>query len=256
MSSNAELHLTYQVANAQLNMFPYPHFYVQDAFPKDYYDTLQAMLPDPQAMLPIGQVRPVRGYNERFVMEFHGDQLEALPEKKKAFWSDLHAWLLGGRFGQICIAKFQPFLDQRFGNDPNLQLYEDALLVEDITDYALGPHTDAPRKVITLLFYLPKDDSQKHLGTSMYIPKDPKFRCPGGPHHPHQDFERVWTMPFVPNSLFAFVKSNRSFHGVEPVTDSDCRRWLLLYDVYSRQQESARASQTNASDQAAVKFSF
>ena len=29
----------------------------------------------------------------------------------------------------------------------------------------------------------------------------------------------------------AFVKSDIAFHGVEPVTEPDVRRWLLLYDI-------------------------
>jgi hypothetical protein len=36
--------------------------------------------------------------------------------------------------------------------------------------------------------------------------------------------------------MFAFVKTDNSFHGVEPVTDPDTKRWLLLYDVYVREQ--------------------
>jgi hypothetical protein len=44
-------------------------------------------------------------------------------------------------------------------------------------------------------------------------------------------------MPFVPNSLFVFLKTDRSFHGVEPVTDPDVRRWLLLYDIFARKVE-------------------
>ena len=37
-----------------------------------------------------------------------------------------------------------------------------------------------------------------------------------------------------------------SFHGVEPVTDPDTKRWLLLYDIYVRQaaQQPLNAPQT------------
>jgi len=38
-------------------------------------------------------------------------------------------------------------------------------------------------------------------------------------------------MPFKPNSMFCFVKSDHTFHGVEPVVEPDVRRWLLLYDI-------------------------
>lgn len=124
-----------------------------------------------------------------------------------------------------------------------MQFEEEALLVQDVTNYKLGPHTDAPRKVVTMLFYLPPDNSQLHLGTSIYLPRDPAFTCPGGPHHPHDQFARLHTNPFAPNSLFAFFKTDNSFHGVEPVADPDCRRWLLLYDIYVRENAPAKPAE-------------
>jgi hypothetical protein len=231
MSSDVELHAAYKVANAALNEFPYPHLYVENIFPADFYATLQAMLPEPADMRPIEQVRPVKGYKERFVLDLGSDQVASLPRSKHAFWQEMRGWLIAGRFSSVVAAKFGKQLNERFGGK-HTEFYDEALLVQDITNYSLGPHTDAPRKVITLLFYLPKDESQKHLGTSLYVPKNPDFACPGGPHYPHDRFDRVWTMPFMPNALFAFAKTDRSFHGVEPIADEDCRRWLLLYDVY------------------------
>jgi hypothetical protein len=254
MSSDAELHAAYKVANAPLNTFPYPHLYVTDIFPPDFYQTLQAMLPTPADMRPIAEVRPVKGYKERFVLDLGSDQVASLPQSKQAFWQQMRSWLIAGRFSSVVAAKFSKELNRRFGAEP-AEFYDEALLVQDVTNYSLGPHTDAPRKVITLLFYLPKDESQKHLGTSLYMPKDPAFACAGGPHYPHANFDRVWTMPFMPNALFAFAKTDRSFHGVEPIADQDCRRWLLLYDVYLHKNQPA-ASQTPSAAPAKAKFSF
>lgn len=237
MSSNAELHLAYKVSNAPLSLFPYPHFFVEDAFPADFYRELQSMLPDPAALLPLEVARGVKGYDERYVLEFKEEQFVNLTPAQDAFWRALHKWLVGGRFAQLALAKFAPFISQRFKGQADVRFKDEAFLVQDTTHYKLGPHTDAPRKVVTFLFYLPPDLSQEHLGTSMYLPRDRDFRCPGGPHHPHQQFDRVWTMPFRPNSLFAFVKSDLSFHGVEPVSDPDTRRWLLLYDVYEKKPD-------------------
>ena len=232
MSSSAELHLSYRVANAAIQSYPFPHFFVEGAFPADFYERLQATLPDPEVMRPIAEVRPVKGYKERFVISLEEDKLAALPAEKRKFWSDLHGWLVGGEFANVVLNKFAPYLDRRFKDVPSPHFVDEALLVQDTTNYALGPHSDAVRKVITLLFYLPRDRSQSHLGTSLYVPKDRAFRCPGGPHYPHDRFDRVWTMPFVPNSLFAFFKTDNSFHGVEPVDEPDTRRWLLLYDIF------------------------
>jgi hypothetical protein len=44
-------------------------------------------------------------------------------------------------------------------------------------------------------------------------------------------FDRMMTMPFLPNSLFAFLKTHNSFHGVEPIQETGVRRDLLLYDI-------------------------
>jgi hypothetical protein len=235
MYSSAELALVYKFGNARILDFPYPHFFIEDVFPKDYYDTIQANIPDPSVMIPIEQARPVQGYKERFVLDLSDEKHRAtLPQQQRDFWVEFSSWLCSGRFAGLALQKFQPYLQQRFKNGPQPQYHNEALLVEDITKYSLGPHTDSPRKAITMLFYLPKDLSQAHIGTSIYVPKDPNFKCPGGPHYGFDPFVRLHTMPFKPNSLFVFVKTDNSFHGVEPVTDPDTKRWLLLFDIYAR----------------------
>lgn len=138
------------------------------------------------------------------------------------------------------------------------QFYDEALLVQDYTTYSLGPHTDNTIKVLSFLFYLPSDDSHAHLGTSIYVPKDPNFTCQGGPHHPFEWFNRMHTMPYLPNTLFAFLKTHNSFHGVEPITDPEVRRDLLLYDIRVS-SPSGPAQQPSAETPGAatpVKFSF
>lgn len=257
MFSDAEMQLAYKVGNAQFNMFPYPHFYVPDVFPADFYRQLQQNLPDPAAMRPIEEVRAVKGYKERFVLGLDEKNLATLPAAKQAFWSDLAGWLVGTNFQSLVLRKFQPFIDKRFAGKGDMQFYDEGLLVQDVTNYKLGPHTDAMRKVVTMLFYLPPDESQSHMGTSMYLPRDPGFTCPGGPHHDRDKFALLHTNPFVPNSLFAFFKTDNSFHGVEPVADPDCRRWLLLYDIYVRQNAAAKPAAAEVpAVQPQVKFSF
>lgn len=234
MYSAAELQLAYKVGNAPFSMFPFPHFCINDVFPAEFYQRLQAMLPDPGAMRPIEEVRAVKGYKERFVLGLKEKHLATLPEDKRKFWLEVAGWLVGSNFRSLVLTKFQPFIGQRFAGRSNVELYDEALLVQDVTNYRLKPHTDSPRKVVTLLFYLPADDSQKHLGTSIYLPEDPGFTCEGETHHERSKFALLHTNPFLPNTLFAFFKTNNSFHGVEPVADPDCRRWLLLYDIYER----------------------
>lgn len=232
MSSNASLHVLYKVANAPVNLYPFPHIYVRDVFPPDYYSQLREHLPPLEAYTDLKALNRVRaGYpDSRLVMVVNDENVRALAEPLRGFWDGLARWLLRG-FGAMVLARFGQFLDRRFGDSHAMQYYDEALIVQDYTTYSLGPHTDSPMKALSFLFYLPPDDSLAHLGTSIYVPRDPGFTCHGGPYHPFDRFERMMTMPYVPNSLFAFVKTHNSFHGVEPIQDKGIRRDLLLYDI-------------------------
>jgi len=253
MSSNVNLHVLYKVANAPVNLFPYPHIYVRDVFPTDFYSKLRAHLPPADVYKSLKALKRVSGDypDSRLVMTVDPENIQALAEPIRSFWSEFARWLLGG-FGETVLAKFGQFLNRRFGDSRAMQYYDEALIVQDYTTYSLGPHTDSPHKVLSFLFYLPPDDSLAHLGTSIYVPKDPKFICHGGPHHPFDRFQRMATMPYLPNSLFAFVKTYNSFHGVEPIQQTGIRRDLLLYDIKVqdppelRQQAPAAAAQPAA----------
>ena len=129
MASAAELQLLYKTANAPVLPFPFPHFFVQDVFPAGFYDQLQQNLPDPSALIPIEQARPVRGYKERFVLELKGQYLDRIPENKRVFWQDLSRWLVGGSFMQSMLAKFAPQVEQRFRSTPGAEFEDEAMLV-------------------------------------------------------------------------------------------------------------------------------
>lgn len=233
MSSDVSLHVLYQIANAPMRMFPFPHLYVRDVFPPEFYREIRERLPSKEAFKSLRALGRVGiDYPEsRLVLPMTPRDLGAVAEPLRGFWSRLAGWMLGGSFGQVMIGKFGEFVQQRLGEIAQLRFHDEALLVQDYTTYALGPHTDAPTKVLSFLFYLPADDSRPHLGTSLYVPKDPAFLCAGGPHHPFELFRLVRTMPYLPNTMFAFLKSANSFHGVEPITDAAVRRDLLLYDI-------------------------
>lgn len=258
MYSDVEMEFAYKLGNANINMFPYPHLYLENIFPSDFYQKIQENLPKSEEMLPIEEVRHLKGYKERFALELRDEYLTLLPETKNKFWKLLQLYLIEKPyFSNLVFSKFRPYIEKRFNDLDKLDFYAETLLIQDITNYALGPHTDAPRKVVTMLFYLPIDTSQSHLGTSIYIPNDPDFRCKGGPHHKREHFSLMHTNPFLPNSLFAFFKTDNSFHGVEKVFNPNTRRWLLLFDIYFKQKESLSGKlQTNTTGKSKVNFSF
>lgn len=257
MSSAAELQMLYRIGNAPILPFPFPHIYVRDVFPADFYAELVRSLPPREAFAPLSTVRPMSSdaYDKtRSVLILGAESVGKLAEPYRGVWERMTRMVLGGGLGNLVFGKFGQFIKPRFQNQPNVEFFDEALLVQDSQNYALGPHTDSPLKVISFLFYLPADESQSHLGTSIYVPKDRQFTCPGGPHYPFDRFDRMLTMPYVPNALFAFLKTPNAFHGVEPVNDEGVQRNLLLYDVRIRGQSQAQAKPPAAGPAAQFKF--
>jgi hypothetical protein len=206
---------------------PFPYLDVDEALPRDYYDELLMSLPDLDAYAPIGETGRTRGgYEERYVCKVRS------LEGSSPFWTELSGWLHGSALATAVIEKFAGAYLERFGRDVKVEYEIDVRLVRDFTNYAIGPHTDAPQKLASLLFYLPADDGLSQLGTSLYIPKDRAFRCAGGPHHPFEPFRLVATARYTPNRLLAFPKLDRSFHGVERIAEKGVERDLLLYNLY------------------------
>lgn len=207
-------HVCYQIRNAQVKKWPFSHFYLEGAFPDDFFRQLRDILP------PLDAYQSgASNYNGRKFAE-----KDALGELN---------FLLSEEFTRAVISAFMPDFLKRF---PQAEFAPktDLRLILDSQNYAIGPHTDARWKVVSLLFYLPEDYALERLGTSIYVPKDRNFRCAGGPHHKFDQFTRVATAPFRPNSLLGFFKTDYSFHGVEPIT-IPCRRDVLLWNLYDTQ---------------------
>ncbi len=234
MSSAVEDHVLAQIEAASIKRLPSPHFYVENIFPDDFYRDLLANMPSDEDFTCLGDTGrvPKGAYRERFVFLPTKDQIEKLPADKSDFWRDLGAWLYGERFFRTMIRKFAQAAAARFaGQLEKVQLTPEVLVVRDRTNYSIGPHTDAPHRFLSMLFYCPPDTSQEHLGTSLYMPLDRSFTCEGGPHYDFDKFVKVDTMPYRPNSLFCFLRTNVSFHGVEPIADKEVARDLILYDI-------------------------
>lgn len=215
---------------------PFPHAVVDDVFPDSYYQEIQRHFPPPASMVPLPETGRTSGaYRERLCVLLEPEALSRLAEPHRSFWVGLTGWLYHPDFINRVTRIFWPYVENRLailrGRDGSVRVRGDGLVVSDRTNYAIGPHTDSPHRLMSFLFYLPVDSSLKNYGTSLYQPKDPGFVCAGGPHHPFELFSRTSTLEFVPNRLFVFVKTERSFHGVEPIVQPDIDRRLLIYNV-------------------------
>ena len=114
-------------------------------------------------------------------------------------------------------------------------------MVKDYTKYNLGVHTDTVGKLMSFLFYIPEDDTLSNIGTSLYksvskINSDTKQHSVEDQHftkdQTKNNFKKIKTCPFIPNSLFLFPRTRLSFHGVEEVNIDQKERNLLLLNYF------------------------
>ena len=203
-------HVIYKLRNARVLNYPYPHFFVEDVFPDDFYWKMLARLPEQEEYAP-----SEGGYRNRLFADPKDDDFKPFYDKV---------------FTRSVIEVFSDAFIQRFP-DGKANLSSEWRLVRDSQGYSIGPHTDAKWKVVSLLFYLPVEHSNIDAGTSIFIPEDRQFENDGGPHFSTLGFRKVWTAPYKPNSCFGFWKTPFSWHGVDEIPRK-MQRDVLLFNVY------------------------
>lgn len=189
---------------AQIIEEPYPHVYVKNIFPPFFYDMALASLPP-------DEVYKDRTFDNR-----------AMAHAKDAgpFWQGVSGWMVSNEICGRLIRLLR--LEGKFGADLRL--------IRDSAGYKIKPHTDIKSKAASCLFYLPENDEHPELGTSIYVPKEAGFESDGTRRYEYEAFEKIETAPFVRNCMFAFPRSNVSFHGVEPIEIGP--RNQLLLNIY------------------------
>lgn len=151
---------------------------------------------------PMEKVRGTKGYPERYVAPFN----QTLGIKQA----------LLKKFG----LKDQGFTDEY-------------LLIKDLPGYQIGPHTDSPSRVLSLISYLTDAED----GTVLY---SSNRKCQGGPHYPAKGFNKVKTVPHKKGTALVFLKTDHSWHGVEK---AKAERNVLLYDIRRPDLTSALANE-------------
>lgn len=213
--------LIYNIRNTPLREYPFPHFYARNVFDEGTYAALQAWLDDADTG---EKFRPLAG----------GYKHRTFNDELPPFLAELN----GSRFPMAMMEYFGRQFYARFPHHARPNFSAEWRFIRDEEGYSIGPHTDAPRKVMSLLFYLPKHYNDFDLGTSIFLPKDHKKTCEGGPHHPFDGFDKIFTANYEPNSCFGFWKTNNSWHGVEEIPRK-VRRDVLLFNIYEAVEQKS-----------------
>ena len=97
MSFDAESHVLYRIANAPILRYPFPHFYVADVFPADFYRELRARLPELAALqAPRRDRHRAEGrYPSASCARSSTRTRSRVAAGEGTFWSELEAWPMG-----------------------------------------------------------------------------------------------------------------------------------------------------------------
>jgi hypothetical protein len=255
LHASALQHFIERLETPELVPDPYPHYCLDRVFPEPFYQSLLQHLPDASAYQNLFQITTLKLDHFRFrdQRDLADGWTASLPDELRRFWEAFNAWFLGPELAQAVLDSFSGPMQVRFGERSEWpEVSVETQLIRHQAGFFLGPHTDLSTKLVVLLIYLPPDDSQQHLGTSLYRPKQSGFLCPESRHYAFDEFVNVKTARYRRNSLLAFERSDRSFHGVEPLGEGDvatCHRDLIQYVLYDK---SARQVQLEARRMAAM----
>lgn len=234
-------HFCRSLARARVQLDPFPHFYLENVFPDDYYRELLRNLPSTGVYDNLYEVTDLKldHFRHRNQRDMDAGWTERLPVELQPFWKSFNEWFLGP---ELARAVLDSFSSQR-SSWPEVSV--ESQFIRHRAGYFLGPHSDLYTKLVVLLIYLAPDNGAEHLGTSLYRPKDASFSCAESKHYAFEDFIRVKTAPYRPNSLLAFMRSDISFHGLEPLSESDVAtegRDVIQYVLHDKQVREAQLS--------------
>lgn len=206
---------------------PFWYMAIENIFPDDYYQEILENTPKGTAFYrPLSQM-----YNDRFKYELgYGENcnrplanLSGMSGNQRVFWESFQdTFVVKKDLANAFLSKYNKYL-----HSPSLGLIgTNCRLSKDVKGYSIGVHTDRRDKILSALFYTPNrtDDAiTKEWGTQVLTTKDSSFPHTTEKHHAynsdgtHDLFNIHDWVECKPNSMFSWVVTQQSYHGVPPI---------------------------------------
>lgn len=202
---------------------PFPYIYIENFLPQDFFDYIVGIMPEDRYLSSFSEkkyVTHVKPIENKILLTIYNSsikykELEGVPNRDKII--DLHKW-------------YSTFLKKAVANKLQVSLEnerdDDLLYNIDTPGFFKVPHTDTPQKIFSILLYI----TESKVGTSIHTPKEIGFTDSVGYDLPPSMFNKIFTTTHKPNNMFAFVRTDNSFHSVEKLSSGE-RRVGLHYAV-------------------------
>ena len=219
-----ETQLVTAVERSELRHKPFDHIYIEQLLDPETYAALLAAMPDRRFYHDLKHSDAVRkdGTSTRLRMYLYPELLWRLPANLRAIWTPVARALCSRELENAFKRKFRSALEQRFGKPAEkVGLYPVPILLRDQPGYKISIHSDVGKKAITVQFYLPADDSQRHIGTIFHE----SDKGAGA--------KKTTQMPFMPSTGYAFpVALTKSWHSAAQTKKADGERVTMMVTYY------------------------
>jgi len=222
------------IRNGALYEKPYPHLIFPGFFSEEIYKRLLSSWPDLDRYVDLNGARTRKQYT------LWDKRVEAGDPERTALWRAVSDALSASEIEQALREKLDKGLRIRAkgsGEGWPVPMYPQPVLYADFDGYAIKPHPDTRRKVLTVLIYMPEDASHPELGTAVF-----KISPMGVFNWKSYGLVKEKTAPFVPNTGFAFVVIHpahnllhTSWHGRDTISiDNSKPRMTILNTYYAK----------------------
>jgi len=209
---------------AELRHEPFDHIYMEGVLEPDVYSALLSAMPDRRHYHDLRHRDAVRedGSSTRLRMYLYPELLWRLPAELRRVWLPIARALCSRALETAFKDRFRSALEQRFGKPAEkIGMYPIPILLRDQPGYKISVHSDVPTKAITVQFYLPADESQRHIGTIFHESDKGAGAKP------------TTQMPFLPATGYAFpVTQTKSWHSAAETSANDGERVTMMVTYY------------------------
>lgn len=206
---------------------PFLHLTFSGIFPADIYAEMLDAMPSSSDYRALpgrgGSNLRADGQSTRVKVDLFPEYIRRFPRGKRPVWEVVGSALCSAPVQDAFMRRLAPELERRFGPDyARIDMYPMPILTRDIPGYRIRPHCDTHWKGITVQLYLPRDEAWTDIGTIFHAPNQAK---PG-------KLTRAKQMRFAPNTGYAFVVTDDSWHSADPVHEKVTTRDSILLTYF------------------------
>jgi hypothetical protein len=226
-------HLARAIANAELRTTPMPHMVVDQLLPPDVYDLLVRTIPPTEVF---GDHDPVK-------QDFEMSALDSAPAVTSLVWRFFDEQVVGTVITTAILRRFAPFVSDHYAQTGGGPFGAQAAAIPHRSfagriqlrrpGYALRPHLDPKRVVVTGLVYFARPGDSEAYGTQLYSIDRPFVQAglkTFYPEHHGMTCTLAASVPFTANTMLAFVNSGGA-HGASLPLDASLKE-RYAYQFY------------------------